>query len=309
MSWPDYSDIDQHIKPPLLYEILWYIISWLIIICLFTGLVILKPYRVLTRKKTTVSPVRNCLVIGSGRSGTSMLTGSLSRAGYYMGDDLIPANNSNPKGFFESVEINAINETLISPMIPARPGGMIGRWFFRERPVDGQRWLATVPLGSAVHCPPDLGQRIQKAVGKEPYCFKDPRFCYTLPAWRPYLRNTRFVCVFREPAKTAASIVKEVGDREYLKTFRMAYQEAISLWTLMHRHVLETHRHEGEWLFVHYNQLFEQGGRQRLGTFLDAVVDESFAERRFSRSSSDGDVPEDATIVYRQLCELAAYSD
>ena len=53
--------------------------------------------------------IRDGLILGSGRSGTSMLAGTLSAAGYYIGDCLIEANEANPKGFFEDYEVNAIN--------------------------------------------------------------------------------------------------------------------------------------------------------------------------------------------------------
>src|SRR5690349_12501793 len=117
---------------------------------------------------------RNCLILGSGRSGTSMLAGTLCGAGYYMGEHLVPANEANPKGFFEDDEINAINEALLAPLTP------------RRRPAYGWRWLASVPVGTPFACPPELGQRIQAQTARAPFCFKDPRFCYTLPAWRRF---------------------------------------------------------------------------------------------------------------------------
>jgi len=58
--------------------------------------------------------MKNCIILGSGRSGTSMLAGCLAKSGYFMGDNLYPAREANPKGFFEDPEINAINEMLIA---------------------------------------------------------------------------------------------------------------------------------------------------------------------------------------------------
>lgn len=252
--------------------------------------------------------ILNCLVMGSGRSGTSMLTGSLSKAGYFMGKNLIPPNRNNPKGYFESKEIEAINEELIAAMIPARPK-FFGRWFFRDRPVHVQRWLATVPLGTKVNCPPEIAQEIQNVVATQPYCFKDPRFCYTLPAWRPYLSNIRFVCIFRDPATTVKSIMHNVSDEAYLQSLSISRDKALTVWTLMYQHILENHRHDGKWLFMHYNQLFESAGHRKLGAFLHVSVDESFPERRLSRSSSDAAVPTRVTRVYEQLCELAQYDE
>ena len=57
--------------------------------------------------------MRNCLVMGFGRSGTSLMAGILLNSGYYLGDDLYPARESNPTGFFENSFINGINEQIL----------------------------------------------------------------------------------------------------------------------------------------------------------------------------------------------------
>ena len=46
-----------------------------------------------------------------------MVAGSLAKAGYFMGSSLIPARSANPKGFFEDVEVNMINESLLAPLV------------------------------------------------------------------------------------------------------------------------------------------------------------------------------------------------
>jgi len=45
--------------------------------------------------------MKNIIILGSGRSGTSMVAGTLSNKNHFMGDDLLsPHEKSNPKGFF-----------------------------------------------------------------------------------------------------------------------------------------------------------------------------------------------------------------
>src|SRR5207245_1776489 len=199
-----------------------------------------------TRTRVTEQSMRNCLILGSGRSGTSMLAGMLRGAGYYMGAHLIPADESNPKGYFEDDEINAVNEALLAPVTPAL-----------RRPSYGWRWLAQVPVGTPISCPPAIAERIAAQMRCVPFAFKDPRFCYTLPAWRPFLHDGVFLCIFREPARTAHSILKECRSADYLQGLPMDFAGALDGWTLMYRHILENHRHEGDWLFFHYDQLFE----------------------------------------------------
>jgi hypothetical protein len=211
-----------------------------------------------------------------------------------MGESLIPADAANPKGFFEDDEINAINEALLAPLTPPL-----------SRPAYGWRWLASVPVGTAIACPPEIARRIKKQTAKSPYCFKDPRFCYTLPAWRPFLSETTFLCVFREPARTAQSILKECREADYLQGLSMDFRSAVEVWTLMYRHILEVHRHTGEWLFFHYDQLLENAGFSRLETALAVEVDRRFPDPKLKRSSAKGNVGADARRVYQQLAELA----
>ena len=51
---------------------------------------------------------RNCIVLGSARSGTSMVMGVISKSRFFMGDYVYPPNEGNVKGIFEDKEINGI---------------------------------------------------------------------------------------------------------------------------------------------------------------------------------------------------------
>jgi hypothetical protein len=252
--------------------------------------------------------MHNVIISGSGRSGTSMVAGVLAKSGYFMGDHLYPGRESNPKGFFEDPEINGINEVLVAQVVHKRPR-LLGKWFFRHRPLQGQRWLACVPVGTKIPSSAAIIERIQRVTQREPYCFKDPRFSYTLSVWRPFLKNTVFVCVFRDPARTALSILKECRDAEYLHGLSISFRQALEVWNLMYRHILEVHRHEGAWLFLHYNQILTERGLDRLEAFVDASVDHSFPDASLRRSFSDNPVPEETSRLYQQLCELAEYED
>jgi hypothetical protein len=225
-----------------------------------------------------------------------MLAGTLSSAGYYMGEYLIPADEANPKGYFEDDEINAVNEALLAPVTPAYC-----------QPAHGWRWLSAVPVGKQLPCPPDVSERIAVQTARIPFCFKDPRFCYTLHAWRRFLPDTVFLCVFREPARTAHSIVKECSSANYLRGLPMDFARAVEVWLFMYRHVLEVHRREGEWLFFHYEQLFEDATLTRLEAALGAPVNRQFPDRSLKRSPAEGPSGPEARSVYQQLCMLAQY--
>jgi hypothetical protein len=252
--------------------------------------------------------MKNCLILGSGRSGTSMVAGVLAKAGYFMGENLIPAREANPKGFFEDVEVNMINEDLLAQVVAKRVVVM-GREFFRARPLEGQRWLAAVALGTRIPCPDKIADRIRAVTQHNFYCFKDPRFCYTLPIWRPFLKNAVFICVFRDPASTAISIVQECKEAAYLHTLAMTFARALNVWRLMYCHVLRIHRQKGNWLFLHYDQLFGAEGLNRLGAFLDVQADATFPEASLRRSfpTDHPRISQRTWRIYEELCGLAGY--
>lgn len=268
--------------------------------------------------------MRNVIILGSGRSGTSMVAGTLSKAGYFMGKSFWETRDANPKGFFEDVEINEINEDILEPVIPKRlhiPGIKIRRLrlhirervFFRNRPSKWHRWLAYVPVKVTISSSPEIGDRISKITQHEPYCLKDPRFSYTLPVWKPYLKDTVFICVFRDPASTAASILKECQSVDHLKDeirgVRLSWNQVLKTWTAMYEHILEKHCREGEWLFMHYNQAVSQEGLDRLEDFTGAFVDRSFPDVNIRRTFSENVVPKKAVQIYQKLCDLANYQE
>ena len=235
-----------------------------------------------------------------------MLAGARSHAGYFMGEQFRPGNALNPKGFFEDKEINRINEELLAPVTAERPKGLLGS-FYRSRPVHGQRWLAMVPVGTPIPCPPTLAQRIAAQSAKRPFCFKDPRFSYTLPAWRPFLdRDTVFICMFRDPAKSALSMV-QASQAMYNGHLRLGFAQALRVWLCMYQHILTVHRQTGTWLFLHYVQVVDGAGLAKVEALLGVSVDRQFPDERLNRSVANGVANSPIWRVYHQLCDLAAF--
>jgi hypothetical protein len=254
--------------------------------------------------------MRNILILGAGRSGTSMVAGTLSKAGYFMGDNLYGARENNPKGFFEDHEVNQVNEALLKQIVPNRPQWLpkfIRKRVFNRRPMQGQRWLARVPVGTEVPSTSFIDRCIERLTQRTPFCFKDPRFSYTLPAWRPFLQDIAFICVFRDPATTVTSVLKVCNNLYYLQPLSMNTERAVEVWQLMYSHILNVHRHQGDWLFIHYNQVLTQQGLDRIATFTGAEVDRNFPDPKLRRSSPQSAVSPAAQHLYQELCMLARY--
>lgn len=250
--------------------------------------------------------VKNCFILGSGRSGTSMVAGCLAKAGYYMGAELYAPNSGNPKGLFEDREINAINEALLRTVTPLRIP-LLGRWLHPDRPGRWQRWLARVPEGLELSMTPRLERRIRRQVGHEPYCFKDPRFSYTLPAWQPNLRNEVYVCVFRHPASTIESIVKESRRAPHLVGLVLSRDHAADVWRSMYRRIIKMAEGDARFLFVHFNQVLEGSGLEAIRKHTGAQVDPAFPEPQLRRSAGTDEVTPDLVYLYQQLCGLSGF--
>lgn len=241
--------------------------------------------------------MRNAIILGSGRSGTSMLAGLFANAGYFVGDDPYPGRESNPKGFFETKAVNGINEGLIAGAMPRDLE--LGAW---------QRWLATMPVGTQFVSTPEVRARMQRLTARQPFCFKDPRFSYTLPAWREALGDARYLCVFRHPAATAKSIVHECSQADYLKDVTMDFERALEIWVCMYRHILDVHRHVGEWMFLHFDQVLTPEGQDRIEAFVEAPLARDFPEARLQHAHAEAPVTREAAEIYRELCRLAGFT-
>jgi len=253
--------------------------------------------------------MKNVIIMGSGRSGTSMTTGILAQSGYFMGDYLLNKGRiNNPFGNYEDREVNFLNEQLLSQVILG-PEMINGVLVHRDRPSNTQRWLGRVPVGTVIPSISVYSENMRGLTRHVPFCFKDPRFSYTLPVWRPYLQDAVFVCVFRNPHKTVQSILKQIRDAPYLHGLEMDFAMALDVWIKMYSHILETHRHEGEWLFLHYDQALTDQGLDKLSVFTGAKVNRDFPQKCLRRDYVEQPVPEDAAAIYSQLCELADFNE
>jgi hypothetical protein len=257
--------------------------------------------------------------MGAGRSGTSMLSGILHQAGYFMGDKLYLPKESNPKGFFEWKEINGINEEILSNFGKSLYSTILKRVFKRytvKAPGKNQRWLLELPVKVIVNnADPKIEEKIREVGKHEPFCYKDPRFSYTLPVWRQLLPpGTVYICIFREPNVTVESILKECCSRDYLANLSINRKDAYRVWAAIHSHILSHYigfqsiDKNPHFFFVHYNQIYDGSALPSLARFLDAPLSDDFVEKELKRTVANGPIPPKAETIYLRLCELAGYT-
>jgi len=140
---------------------------------------------------------RLVLVSGAGRSGTSTVAGALSMLGVHLPQPEVPADDSNPRGFFESEWVVDFHKRLLHRLpvvrtLDSRPEAL-GLAQRRDEPdlhAELDSWLAT------------LAEHDQVLV-------KDPRAFWFQHLWRAAAARAGaelvFVTMLRHPAEVARS--------------------------------------------------------------------------------------------------------
>ncbi|RJK95384.1 hypothetical protein [Vallicoccus soli] len=241
--------------------------------------------------------MRDVVVLGCGRSGTSLVTGLVASAGRATGPRLLAPDPANPRGFFEDPAVNALNERLLAPLTE-RLGTGGGTY---ARPLrEGERWLAALPADAEVgHLDVD---RARALVPPGPWCLKDPRFSYTLRAWEPVLGDALRVLVVRHPGEAARSMVDHAANG----TLGLGLPGALRVWEAVNRYVLEHHLGRGDWLVLHHAAVLDGSALPALEEALGAAVDRSFVDGALHRSPA-APVPPSCAALHAEL--LAAARD
>ncbi len=143
------------------------------------------------------------MVLGMHRSGTSAITKGLEVLGVDLGDNLIPPQEDNPKGFFEDRELIELNERILKKT--------------------GHSWYDLAPIDPALMTGPDLlTERLEagafirrKLNASEAVGLKDPRLSILMPFWFDVLQDidveTGYIIPVRNPLAVARSLLVRDG--------------------------------------------------------------------------------------------------
>lgn len=257
---------------------------------------------------------KSCFILGMGRSGTSMLGGILYQAGYYMGENVYHGRITNPKGFYECMTVNKINESILKENFELERHCRIHDEELKDYVPDHAKdhgWLSIFPAESRLRCHSRVIQdKIREMVSRQPFCFKDPRFSYTLPIWKRYLSGDAvFICVFRDPAKTVNSIIAECGRMSYLSNLTMSRSIAYKIYVNMYRHILNySNKCKDDFMFIHYDQIVSGSALDELSSRLGVNLTSEFVEASLDRTPGSGTIPQSVRETYQMLCEKAEFS-
>ncbi len=141
------------------------------------------------------------VICGMHRSNTSLLARTVAEAGADVGDKLVGANESNPYGHYEHVELLRFHRDVLQK--------------------NGQSWRAwrhrrlNVSEADRAHA----FQLVEDArVGDKVCGFKVPDATLLLDFWTQH-PDARFVFIFREPEKTIYSVLRRSGNQIYYKPY------------------------------------------------------------------------------------------
>jgi hypothetical protein len=237
-----------------------------------------------------------------------MVAGALANAGYWTGfTGWLGGRRFNPNGYFEDPELIHLNERLLLPVMSS-PLDTLGGGHPATRKAPNRRlWLGVLSRDVAIPAQPELHGAMERFLKTTPFCLKDPQFSYTLAAWQPLLTSTRYVCVFRNPMLTAASMVHMCQTIEHYKPMGFSIQNALAVWESMYRHILDRHSHNGCWHFIHYDQLFQEQAVQELEDHIEGDIDRTFADPKLRKSPPEQGLPVEIAEIYSDLCNRAHY--
>jgi glycosyltransferase involved in cell wall biosynthesis len=245
-----------------------------------------SPNQGASSQTQVIVPRRNLLIAGAGRSGTSAIAGLFHGSGYYMGDNLYAPRPANPKGFFENEEINSLNESIIEGSLVAHLGRGLADTLILRNVSRGQHWLAAPPIGIGVAVSGEQRESILKLVRNVPFCFKDPRFCFTVEAWLALAPETTILCIFRDPRKTADSIRKEMQDSSYLHDLRISVNDILRHWRRCYFRLLLLRKAGAPVLFIRYEELNSSAMLDGLEAAVGAPIRRDFYDRSLNRSDA-----------------------
>jgi len=129
-------------------------------------------------KKTASPPPRTALIVlGMHRSGTSALAGVLAKMGADLPQDLMPANEFNPDGYFESLLAYKLNDALL---------GSAGSSWDDWHAVNADWYGSPRKQEYILRAQEMLAQEFGASSF---FVLKDPRICRLVPFWNEVMEE------------------------------------------------------------------------------------------------------------------------
>ena len=236
-------------------------------------------------------------IAGAHRSGTSMLTRLLHRCGLHLGEetDLMPAAADNPDGFWEHLRFVKINDEILN--------ALGGSWDLPPLPAANFAGVELDPLRAKARL------LVESFAGKDPWGWKDPRNCLTIPFWENLLPGLKTLVIVRNPLETAYSMHARNGN---------SYALGLRLWEIYNRRLLAQTRPDSR-IITDYRVFFEdpEAELRKIASFLGwpeteiaaaaGMINEKRRHTSFTLEQLiDAGVSQEIVELYRSLTKEAA---
>ncbi|WP_110182163.1 hypothetical protein [Nocardioides solisilvae] len=192
------------------------------------------------------------LVTGSGRSGTSSVAGTLKRLGLHVPQPEVPADDANPRGYYEPLWVTEFHKDVLNP-VPVRT--------IDTRPDAAE---IAIEAGSA----PEVEARLREWLAEQldpslhdgQVLVKDPRAFWILPVWTEVAAGLGADVVTLTMLRHPTEVVRS-RDTAYLTEqtpkFRRQRETAnVAAWVNA-AHLTELATREQDRAFVRYADLVE----------------------------------------------------
>jgi GT2 family glycosyltransferase len=167
------------------------------------------------------------------RSGTSLVASILSALGIAMGEQLLPTDGNNPKGYFEDLGFLELNRRMLTEATRPDDGGHRDWGWTESEWLDPARFQEFREPAQAL-----VAERIRSG---NRWGWKDPRTTLLLDFWDRLLEDPFYVLVYRFPWEVADSM-QRLGAEVFLRHPDYAYR----IWAFYNRQLLDFLRRHGD---------------------------------------------------------------
>lgn len=225
----------------------------------------------LTRFDVPDSAAACLIVCGMHRSGTSLTASLLKSAGVSIGEDLLPPDSWNQRGYFENRAFVDFHSDVL-----------------QASGLDRDGWDANVPVGVPAYMIDRARQLVEESQTKPIWGWKDPRTALFLEFWADLVPHSKFIIPFRSPWAVVDSLLRRGDGR-----FRADPKFAVEVWTNYCRLLMSfSRKHADRCLLFDIEdisrspQKFIRAVNSRFGMNLSDFDSEIFEVDLFSQSGS-----------------------
>ncbi len=161
---------------------------------------------------------RVAFVVGSGRSGTSTMSGTLQALGMYVPRPEVSANETNPRGFGEPKWVVDFHERLLNRVRVQTADARPSAWFDTGRPGTREVWRNMLHDWLAEQFEIAETPQSDDVDGVSELCIKDPRLVWFIAMWRSAAirchAEPSYITMLRPPTEVVGSKQKYYGGQQ-----------------------------------------------------------------------------------------------